>query len=282
MIIAQITDSHVEAAGQLAYGRYDTAASLRSVIAAINERDPQPDLVLHTGDVVHHGSKEQYAPLRALLGELKAPFCAIPGNHDSRDGFRSGFADTAWLPDGGTFIHYVIERFPVRIICLDTVIPGSPNGALCEVRLAWLAQQLAAAPDRPTVIACHHPPVATGLTGSTAVGLEDGGAELASILRENPQVQRVICGHAHRLVSAVFGGCPAWISPGTCYQFEANMGPDRVLAMVGEPPGYSLHVWLDDPVAGPNLASHFVPVGDFGERIELLRDGKRVASLPDA
>ncbi len=276
MILAHISDSHIEAPGVLTYGTFDAAASLRRVVAALNACDPQPDAVLHTGDIVHHGEAAQYPPAREILAGLKAPLYAIPGNHDSREGFAEAFADQPWLPKDGPFLHYTVEDFPVRLVCLDTVVPGQPWGTLCAERLAWLESQLAAQPMRPTIVACHHPPFATGLTGSTKVGLDQGGAEFAAILGRHAQVQRVLCGHSHRPMLGVFGGRPVWVAPATCYQFEAGFSAENTLALTQEPPGYGLHLWLEDPVAGPGLVSHYVPVGDFGERRVLLRDGKRV------
>lgn len=277
MLIAQITDSHIEAAGVLTYGTFDAAASLAKVVEAINGCDPQPDLVIHTGDLVHHGAPEQYGPARSILDGLKAPYVVLPGNHDAREGFAAAFADTAWLPRGGEFLHFAVDDFPVRIVCLDTVIPGVPYGMLCSERLAWLDAQLAAEPAKPTIVACHHPPMDVGLTFSSMVGLSEGGPGMAAILSRNPQVQRVICGHVHRSVIASFGQRAVWAAPATCYQFAADMSQERLLALTGEPPGYSLHVWLDDPVSGPSLVSHFMPVGDFGEPIALMRRGERVA-----
>ena len=276
MILVQITDSHIEAAGVLTYGTFDAAASLAKVVDAINALDPQPDLVVHTGDLVHHGEPAQYGPARAILDRLKAPYIVLPGNHDGREGLAAAFADTAWLPEGGGFLHYVMEDSPIRLVCLDTVIPGVAYGKLCAERLAWLDTQLAAAPDRPTVIAMHHPPMDMGLTFSSMVGLAEGGGELAAILTRNPQVQRVICGHVHRPVTAMFGPRPVWAAPATCYQFAADISDEQLLALTREPPGYSMHLWLDDPVAGPNLVSHFVPVGDFGEPIPIMHRGERV------
>ncbi|MCA8927127.1 MAG: phosphodiesterase [Alphaproteobacteria bacterium] len=277
MIIAQISDSHIEAPGVLTYGTFDAAASLARVVEALNACDPQPDLVIHTGDLVHHGDAAQYPPAREILAGLKAPLVAIPGNHDSREGFAAAFADAPWLPAGGPFLHFTVEDAgPLRLVCLDTVVPGQPYGALCADRLAWLEAQLAAAPERPTVVACHHPPFATGLTGTTKVGLDRGGPEFAAILSRHPQVQRLICGHSHRPIVGTFGGRPVWVAPATCYQFEAGFSAVNTLALTREPPGYSLHRWLDDPVQGPSLASHHIPVGDFGRPMVLLKDGKRV------
>lgn len=282
MILVQITDSHIEAAGVLTYGTFDAAASLAKIVEAINARDPQPDLVIHTGDLVHHGAPEQYGPAREILDRLKTPYVVVPGNHDAHEGFRACFGDCAWMPSGGTFVQYTVDNLPVRLVCMDTVVPGVPYGTLCEERLGWLAEQLAAEPEKPTIVAFHHPPLATGMTGSTKVGLDAGGAALAALLADNAQVQRVICGHAHRPINGLFGGRAVWVAPATCYQFDAGMSTERILALTYEPPGYSMHVWLDDPVTGGNLVTHFVPVGDFGEPIELMRNGERVGPLLSA
>ena len=275
MILAQISDSHIEAPGVLTYGTFDASASLSRVVDALNAADPQPTAVLHTGDLVHHGESAQYPPARAILGRIKAPVYAIPGNHDSREGFAEAFADQPWLPKNGPFLPYTVEDLPVRLICLDTVVPGQPWGTLCKERLAWLDAQLAAQPARPTIVACHHPPFATGLTGSSKIGLDQGGAEFANILSRHAQGQRVLCGHSHRPMLGMFGGRPVWVAPATCYQFEAGFSAENTLALTQEPPGYGLHLWLDDPVSGPSLVSHYVPVGDFGERRVLLRNGQR-------
>jgi len=276
MIIAQISDSHIEAPGVLTYGTFDAAASLARVVEAVNACDPQPDLVIHTGDLVHHGEAAQYPPVRAILGRLRAPLVAIPGNHDRREGFAAAFAGEPWLPADGPYLHYTVENGPLRLVCLDTVVPGQPDGALCPDRLAWLEAQLSAEPRRPTIVACHHPPIATGLTGSTKTGLDEGGPELAALLSRHAQVQRLICGHAHRPIAGTFGGRPVWVAPATCYQFEAGFSSANTLALTREPPGFSLHLWLDDPAQGPSLASHYIPIGDFGDPIVLLKDGKRV------
>ncbi len=276
MIVVQITDSHIEAAGVLTYDTFDAAASLATVVEAINARDPQPDLVVHTGDLAHHGAPEQYGPAREILGQLTAPYVVLPGNHDAREGFVAAFADTGWLPKQGEFLHYVVGEFALRIVCLDTVIPGVPYGMLCQERLSWLNTQLSAAPTKPTIVAMHHPPMEMGLTFSSMVGLSEGGPELAAILARHPQVQRVICGHIHRPVTAIFGQRPVWAAPATSYQFSPDTSDGQLLALTREPPGFSMHIWLDDPVAGQNLVTHYVPVADFGEPISLMRRGKRV------
>jgi len=59
MLIAQITDFHIVDPGGLMADRVDPAEGLSQAIELINALDPQPDLVLATGDLVNGGSPTQ-------------------------------------------------------------------------------------------------------------------------------------------------------------------------------------------------------------------------------
>ena len=52
ILIAQISDLHIKAPGQLAYGKVDTAAALQRCIETLNAFEPRPDLVVISGDLV--------------------------------------------------------------------------------------------------------------------------------------------------------------------------------------------------------------------------------------
>jgi Icc protein len=163
MLIAQISDPHVLTPGKLFHApekaapsgagpnwsRVDTAACLACAVAELNPLAPRPDVVVVTGDLVEHGSAAEYEHLRALLAALVMPVFVIPGNHDSREGMREAFGREGYLPRAG-FLHYAIEEYPLRIVALDTHIPGEHGGLLCAERLAWFDSALAAAPEGPT------------------------------------------------------------------------------------------------------------------------------------
>ena len=236
MILVQITDTHIDEPGTLVYGHFDTARALEDAVAAINAMDPGPGLVLHTGDIASHGSVARYQAFKVIAGELTAPMVLIPGNHDDRDALRQVFGGTPWLPTDGEYLQYVIEDHAVRIICCDSVIAGDTPGELCAERLAWLDARLGEAADRPTIVALHHPPFCSGMTGSSAKGLRQGGLELDAILRRHPQVVRVLAGHVHRPITAAFGGTIAFAGPTTCYPFGLDTGPERLLNVTHEPP----------------------------------------------
>lgn len=50
-----------------------TNVQLQQAVAHINNLDPCPDVVLATGDLTDHGTAEEYAALREILGAFGRP-----------------------------------------------------------------------------------------------------------------------------------------------------------------------------------------------------------------
>jgi Icc protein len=258
MLICQISDLHIKAGGRLSGRVVDTAAMLRACVAHIGALRVRPDVLLATGDLVDQGRPEEYALLRELLRPLAMPVHVIPGNHDDREALRAAFADHADLRGTGPFVQYAIEDHPLRVVMLDTVIPGEGGGRLCAERLDWLDRTLAAAPSRPTVIAMHHPPFRTFIEHMDAIGL-DGADGFRGVVARHPQVERVLCGHVHRSIQARVAHAWASICPSCAHQIALDLSPDGAEAFVMEPPGYQLHRWT--PATG--LVTHTVVVGAY-------------------
>jgi 3',5'-cyclic AMP phosphodiesterase CpdA len=258
MLIAQITDTHVKPEGVLAYGRIDTAAFLARAVDHLLHLDPLPDVVLATGDLVDAGADEEYARLRHLLSPLPMPVYLIPGNHDDREGLRRAFADRPWMPRDG-FIHYVVDDDgPLRLVAVDTLLPGTAGGRVDAERLAWLDARLSEQPSRPTLVFMHHPPFKTAIDFMDSIGL-DGADGMAEVVRRHPQVERVACGHLHRSIQSRWAGTLASTAPATAHQVGLDVRADAGLSVTLEPPGYALHLWRD----GLGLVSHVATVGDY-------------------
>lgn len=253
MLIAQITDCHiVEPSGVMA-DRVDPSLGLSAAVDRINSLAQQPDLVLATGDLVNDGLAAQYDQLMSILAGLKAPLVAIPGNHDVRAEMRRRFPA---LPHGGPDdpIDFVVDQHELRMICLDTTIPGRHDGRVTPEQMDWLDHQLTAEPDRPVIIAQHHPPFPSGIpwmdrdSGFTGAELE------ASVLRRHTHVEAVVCGHLHRAVHRRFGGTVASSWPSTAVQLALGFA-DGPPAYTDEPPAIALHHYADGA-----LNSHVVPL----------------------
>ena len=137
MLIAQITDLHIDEPEGFMRRFVDANTKLETAIRYLHTRRERPDVVLATGDLTNDGRPEQFRLLSALLERLEIPVYLIPGNHDEREGFRSAFSDRPWMPASGP-IDYVIDDYPVRLVGLDTSEPGRHDGTLDDDQLAWL------------------------------------------------------------------------------------------------------------------------------------------------
>ena len=196
MIIAQISDFHVDLRVRTPTGTVDTRERLQQAVTRVNALQPAPDVVLVTGDLVNDGTPEQYALVKDSLSQLTAPCYVIPGNHDDRQNMRGAFADQDYFDESEDFLHYVVDGYPVRLVALDTLVPGQDRGELCEHRLAWLEARLAEATDKPTLIFMHHPPFATGMPAFDLIRVQ-GAQAMATLIARHSQIEAVICGHVH-------------------------------------------------------------------------------------
>jgi len=244
MLLCQISDLHVMAKRALAYGVVDTAECLERCVQRIVALDPVPDMVIATGDLVDSPDSGSYGLLREILSALPLPVYLMPGNHDERRELRAAFPEHRYLQRDAEFLHYAIDDYPVRVLALDTVVPGEPAGELCARRLDWLERRLAES-DAPTVIALHHPPFFTGIGHMDQMGLADPRS-LERIVRRFPQVQRLICGHLHRPIQALFASTMVNVCPSTAHQVWLDLKPDGKARFVMEPAAFQMHLWAAD------------------------------------
>ena len=256
MLLAQLSDPHIVEPGELLLGGIDTAAFLRRAVDHVNRLDPQPDLVLLTGDLVNEGRPAQYDNLRSILEGLEAPFHLVPGNHDLTEDLREAFPLQVHGEPGGR-ADGVIEG-PLRVITLDSSRYPEPGGSLDPEQLEWLDQTLAAAPEHAAVVAVHHPPFATGIQHMDTMALDAASAAgLATVLAQHPQVERVLSGHLHRFISRRFAGTIAMTAPGTAHAVQLDLGDGRA-AWNHEPPALLLHVLM--PAGG--VVTHLEVIGE--------------------
>lgn len=256
MLIAQITDVHIGFApdeDELNLQR------LRAVVRRLIEGPNRPDLLLMSGDLTEHGDLPSYRRLAEAVAPCPFPVWAMTGNHDDRGALSEAFPQTTI--EGG-FVHYALELGAVRLLVLDTLEPGRHGGAFCEVRAAWLTDQLDAEPDRPTLIAMHHPPFESGLTWLDSDAREPWIARFAATIAGRPQVKAIVAGHLHRTIHTHWNGVPVTVCGSTAPAVGLDLSPLDPLApdgrsmIVAELPVYALHRW-----DGERLVSHFESVG---------------------
>lgn len=271
-LIAQVTDTHIKVSGRKAYGGHvDTNAALDQCVRHLNSLDPRPDVVLLTGDLVDTGHPDEYATLRALLSGLDAPCFVVPGNHDDRGALRAAFTDHDYLPRRGEFLHYCVEDYPVRLVGLDSTVPGTPGGLMCEARLAWLDAMLGNAPRSPTLLFMHHPPFLTGIAHMDVQRCANAD-RLGAVVARHPQVVRLLCGHVHRSIHVPWYGITASIGPSHSHAVALDLRPDGPSRFVLEPPSCALHAWTP----GVPIVSHQSFIGDYGGPYPFFDDAGRL------
>ena len=257
MLIAQLSDSHVRPPGRLFADVVDTRAMLKAAIDAVLAFTPRADIVLLTGDLTNDGEPEAYAAMAPELARLPMPVYAIPGNHDDREGMLAldGIVE---LGAKGRFRQYALDLGELRLVALDSLVPGVAHGEICADRLAWLEAELQASGDRPVMIMVHHPPGETGIDFMDKIGLE-ASAELTALLgRHSQRIVRIVCGHIHRPIFYRWLGIPVSVAPGLAHQVVLGLD-GREAAFTMEPPGFHLHRWSR---AG-GLVTHQVYIGSY-------------------
>ena len=211
MIIAQISDTHIALDTEDSERRIE---DFKTTIRHINALDPKPDVIVHTGDIVQNGLPQEYEVCRDILMEATVPVYLMVGNKDDRANLRAVFHRAAYLNDGDGFISYAVDGYPLRLIMLDTLNPGSRKGDFCQQRIAQLSEMLDASPDKPTLVFAHHPPF---LVQEGPEPLHFETPEIMEQFRhhlgKHEQVLALCCGHVHRGVSGELGAKPIFVMP---------------------------------------------------------------------
>lgn len=241
-LVAQISDPHIGADWDGA----DSVAGLTQVLDAVFAMADRPDVLLVTGDLVEHATGEEYDLVAELLSAAPVPVHVLGGNHDRRDGLRARFG----LPgEPAAPVQYSADLGPLRLVALDTTIPGRAGGELDAERLAWLDAELALAPRQPTLLAMHHPPASTGIAPWDAIGLEAAGrAALGEIVARHPQVQRLVAGHIHQPLVSALAGRAVLAVPSTYVQARLDFTSSEIV-LGGGTPGFAVHALVDGTIA---------------------------------
>lgn len=255
MLVAQITDLHITTSRRDGLSAARNAHRLGEVVRALNALDPQPTLVLGTGDLVDRGEEAEYDELKGLLADLRAPLRLLPGNHDRRAPLAAIFGGTTAPADEDGFA-FVQERMGgLTVIGVDTLQEGEAGGAFCEPRARRLARALDEAAGAPVLLALHHPPVRSGVPWMDPPPGAEWVRRLAAVLAGRNGVRALLAGHVHRAFVSPFAGSLVSVAPAVSHQLALDFHPldprrpDGRTLLRAEPPGYALVHWDDGDLA---------------------------------
>lgn len=241
VLLIQLSDLHIGASEN----GVDPVPHLEAVVEAVRSLPNPVDAVLVSGDLTDDGAEAGYRTARELLGRLDAPLYVLPGNHDDRGRLRAAFG----LPgDGDEPVRYLADVGDLRLVIFDSNVPGQDPGRYDAEQLRWLDEELGAQPERPTLLALHHPPLATGIEEWDGINLEPGQREpLAEVVARYSQVRAIVGGHLHRVAASALAGVPVLAAPSTYLQARPDFETEGVELVPH--PGFALHALRDGELA---------------------------------
>jgi len=163
----------------------------------------------------------------------------------------------------------------LRIIALDTSLPGYHHGELGDDQLDWLAEQLREPSPHGSILALHHPPIASPIGLMTVLELREQH-RLAAVVAGS-DIRSIVGGHLHYATHGLFAGIPVSVAAATCYTMDLT-APHRDLTGVNGGQSLSLMYVYDGHVVHSQ-----VPIGDFETVSHLGADLlDRIAALSPA
>ncbi|CCH31039.1 metallophosphoesterase [Actinosynnema sp. NPDC047251] len=266
LTLVQFSDTHLVREGELTHGAVDTLANLEAAADAVATSGAVVSGLLLTGDLADDGAPGAYRRLRAVIEPLAARLGAkvlyAMGNHDSRPVFE---AELGVSP-------YSVHRFGgVRVVVLDSSVPGRHDGRLDPEQLAWLRAELATPAPGGTVLALHHPPLPSPHPTVHLLRLKNSDA-LGAVI-EGTDVRLITTGHAHHAAAGSLAGVPVWVSPALAYRVEALSPRGRLRGLADT--GFSRIDLVDGRfvvTAVPLLSSPVVYDRDAAEMTRFIAD----------
>ncbi|KYK00167.1 metallophosphoesterase [Microbacterium sp. CH1] len=271
-----ISDTHLPGERSPLYGSgADADANLAEMLDRLVASGLRPDALLFTGDLTDRGDAAAYKRLHELVAPAaEALGCEVvwaAGNHDDRRAMRSELG----LAGAGDEPIVEVRWFGgMRVIVVDSTVPGAHWGEVPSSQLDRLEGELSTAAPQGTLLLIHHPPLPTVLDLAVTVELRDQDA-LAAVLRGS-DVRGILSGHVHHPSFGTFAGIPVAVASSSAYGQDlaqpvgATRGQDAAQ-------GYNLvHVYADTIV---HSAVSLERGADVGEPVAADEAGRRIAGV---
>ena len=266
-VLAHISDTHLLAGDGRQYGVIDTVARFSSALERVTRIDPAPHALVLTGDLADLGEPEAYRCLRTMVEPFAARIGAqvvwCMGNHDERAAYaRELFGEET----GDAPQDRVHDVAGLRVVSLDTTVPGWHHGELTDDQLAWLADVLTTPAEHGTILALHHPPIPSPMVPAAEIIELRDTERLAAVLRDS-DVRAILGGHYHFSSHSTFAGIPVSVASATCYLADPAPVDRFISAVDGHTSVNTVHVYADRVVHTVVPVPAAPEVGGYGSDV---------------
>lgn len=287
-LIIHMSDTHISALGvnpARPNPHYNARVAVDIACERIAQSGLRPDLICVTGDIcdaeIGERAREAYLYVRERIGALgrclACPVVFAMGNHDERAAFRSellsaekddkrGLQITLRTEEPSDSVDYMMMVPTVegnlRVIVLDTSVPGQDTGTVSEEQCAWMRALLSWHIGVGTVLIMHHPPLAPWQEQARLWQMDPWAAARLSEVIRGSDVRAILCGHVHLASMATFAGVPVSIAGAysrnqnplyareLTYSWATNYGVNLVL--LREVPYDTNQVLITPAIVGPS------------------------------
>jgi len=230
-VLLHISDTHLLGGGRKLYGTLDVQARLEVLLDRVVAHEGRIDALVFTGDLAERGEVEAYERLVAIVepyaARLDAEVIWVMGNHDEIEPFAKVFFGEHQTTEPQDRVY---DLGGLRVIALDTSVPGYHHGELSASQLQWLSGQLATPAPMGTLLAMHHPAIPTPNALMGVIELEDQAA-LARVV-EGTDVRAILAGHLHYSTFSTFAGVPISVCAAACYNVDTLPDASSMLSAV--------------------------------------------------
>ena len=234
-VIAHLSDTHLTSTGT----RYNqvldsTAAMIRAldVLRGAIAQGRRIDAVVLSGDLTDTGDPDAYRRLAAAVamlgGDPTPQIVYATGNHDVRAEFHRQLLSRN---ESGPILQ-IRQLNGLRILALDSTIPGAGHGRLFPGHLAELTAALATPAPAGSIVVLHHAPIPPPSPLLSYFALESASRRALAEAISGTDVRLVLAGHHHLAQSATLAGIPVAVAGSTTIRTDplAPAGHERTWA----------------------------------------------------
>ena len=218
-LICQLSDIHFADDFEKLFNQINTAEQFKKTVNFCNNLNPQPDLYIISGDLIQD-KPEYYKNFINIANRFQRPYYLMMGNHDVRNHLQKIITNKN-LIDANGYVNFSLNDYPIKIICLDTVIDNMDEGEITLKTMKWLENELNKDLNKPAIIFMHQPPINIGSQIFDNIKCKNG-EKFLQLTKKYKNIIRIVFGHVHCKFKKKIGSQKLLSCPSASFQIPIS------------------------------------------------------------